>query len=79
MESPASTAGPSSAWLGPEKIENGLASTTYIRYCQTSTPPITSIDVLGISKHSEPHSQWHHDLNHEQLLHRFEVGAINLC
>ena len=72
MVSPTSISGSRATRL---ETEDGLAATAYLHYCQASTPPTTSIDLLKISKNSE--LQWHQDLSDDALLQLFEVGSYN--
>ena len=55
------------------ETQDGLASIAYSHYRQSPASFTTSIDVLEISKNSDPHYQWHQGLNHDALLRRFEV------
>lgn len=49
------------------EIEDGFASSAYIRACEDASPPCTSIDVLEIASKGEPHANWFPELDHDAL------------
>lgn len=58
---------------GLGEIEDGIASPAYLHFHQNFASSVTSIDVLEISRLSQP--RLHLRLNQDALLHRFEVAS----
>ena len=63
------------ARIGIGEVENGIASTAFLRACRDPSPPSTSIDVLEITKNEEPHTRWFQGLDHDALVRRCAESA----
>ena len=62
---------PAAAAAVAAATEKGIFSTAYLRACQNSTQPTTSIDVLEVTNDEESHVEIDTGLDHDAFVRRF--------